>query len=113
MVQVFSNLLMNAAQATGEGGLIVIRGRREDRLLTLEVEDDGPGIAPAHRSRVFDPFFTTKPEGTGLGLSISHGIVNEHGGRIEVESKTHEEALGGGRAGTTVRVILPLTEAPA
>ncbi len=109
MVQVVSNLIVNAAQARGEGGRIVIRGRRDNGWLTLEVEDDGPGIPEAHRSRVFDPFFTTKPDGTGLGLSISHGIVSEHGGRIEVASRTREEA--GDAAGTTVRVILPLVEA--
>ena len=54
------------------------------------------------------PFFTTKPDGTGLGLSISHGIVNEHGGRIEVESATREDAAPGGRTGTTMRIFLPI-----
>lgn len=111
MVQVLSNLLVNSAQAIGDRGRIVIRGRRANGWLSLEVEDDGPGIPSAHRSRVFDPFFTTKPDGTGLGLSISHGIVNEHGGRIEVESQTGEEAGAAARSGTTVRVILPLAEA--
>jgi len=110
MVQVLTNLLMNAAQAIGHGGRVVIRARRDEDWLRLEVEDDGAGIPAAHRTRIFDPFFTTKADGTGLGLSISHGIVNEHGGRIEVESRTLEDAEPGGRTGTTVRVIVPIAE---
>ena len=56
--------------------------------MQIHVVDDGQGIDPAIRDRIFDPFFTTKPvgQGTGLGLSISYGIVESHGGRIEVES---------------------------
>ena len=110
VVQVLTNLLVNAAQAIGEGGRVVIRARRDEDSLRLEVEDDGAGIPAAHRARIFDPFFTTKADGTGLGLSISHGIVNEHGGRIEVESRTLEDAEPGGRTGTTVRVIVPIVE---
>ncbi|HSU67685.1 MAG TPA: HAMP domain-containing sensor histidine kinase, partial [Tepidisphaeraceae bacterium] len=55
----------------------------------IRVIDTGPGIPPHIREKIFDPFFTTKPQGqgTGLGLSISHGIVAEHGGRIDVESE--------------------------
>lgn len=113
IVQVLSNLLVNAAHAVEAGGGVTVRGRHENGWLSLEVADDGPGIPPAHRSRVFDPFFTTKPDGTGLGLSISHGIVTEHGGRIEVESLTREEARDGARPGTTVRVMLPVVEALA
>ncbi len=112
MVQVLSNLLVNSAQAIGHGGRVVIRGRRDNGWLRLEVQDDGAGIPAEHRTRVFDPFFTTKPEGTGLGLSISHGIVNEHGGRIEVDSRTRDEAGAGGESGTTVRVIVPIGEGP-
>jgi len=108
MVQVLINLLVNAAHATDGQGRVVIRARREQAWLTLEVEDDGVGIPAADRTRIFDPFFTTKPDGTGLGLSISHGIVNEHGGRIEVESATREDAAPGGRTGTTMRIFLPI-----
>ena len=110
VVQVLTNLLVNAAQASGQGGRVVIRARRDEDWLRLEVEDDGAGIPAAHRTQIFDPFFTTKADGTGLGLSISHGIVNEHGGRIEVESRTLEDAEPGGRTGTTVRVIVPIVE---
>ena len=110
VVQVLTNLLVNAAQAIGRGGRVVIRARRDEDWLRLEVEDDGAGIPAADRTRIFDPFFTTKADGTGLGLSISHGIVNEHGGRIEVESRTLEDAEPGGRTGTTVRIIVPIVE---
>jgi two-component system NtrC family sensor kinase len=108
MVQVVSNLLVNAAQAVERGGHVTVRVSRDDGWLRLEVEDDGPGIPAEHRTRIFDPFFTTKPEGTGLGLSISYGLVNEHGGRIEVESRTGAEAAPDGTTGTTVCVIVPV-----
>ena len=113
MVQVLINLLVNAAHAADGKGRVVVRARREGAWLRLEVEDDGVGIPAADRTRIFDPFFTTKPDGTGLGLSISHGIVNEHGGRIEVESATREDAAPGGRTGTTMRIFVPVGEAVA
>jgi len=67
----------------------------------ITVSDDGPGIAADVIPRIFDPFFTTKDvgEGSGLGLSIVHGIVDRHGGRIEVESQLGQ--------GTTFRITLP------
>lgn len=94
--QVVLNLLVNAEQAIlmarGEearNGRILIRTRRlaADRL-AMEVSDDGPGIAPEIAARIFDPFFTTKPPGigTGLGLAIVYGIVQEHGGKVSVDS---------------------------
>ncbi len=114
MVQVLTNLLVNAAQAVdGGGGRVVIRARCDGGWLRLEVEDDAAGIPATARSRIFDPFFTTKPDGTGLGLSISHGIVNEHGGRIEVESRTREEVGPAGKTGTTVRVVVPIGDPAA
>ena len=92
MNQVFLNLLMNALQAieaTGRNsGRIRVATQTHDDAIVVEVADDGCGIPAEVVSKIFDPFFTTKPvgRGTGLGLSITHGIVGEHGGRIEVES---------------------------
>jgi signal transduction histidine kinase len=70
----------------------------------MKVSDDGEGIQPENLSRIFDPFFTTKPEGkgVGLGLAVSFGIIQAHGGDIEVESKVG--------AGTTFTIILPLQQ---
>jgi signal transduction histidine kinase/CheY-like chemotaxis protein len=97
--QVFLNLLLNAEQAiTGvgvglprprQGGRIVFRTERAGDRVRAHVIDDGPGIPPEVLPRVFEPFFTTKEvgAGTGLGLSVSYGIVEEHGGRLTVESQ--------------------------
>ena len=104
--QVWTNIIDNAAYSiseSGVGGTIVIRAFPRDSEVVVEVEDDGPGIAPEHRERVFDSFFTTKPpgSGTGLGLSISYGIVvDSHRGEMTVESEP-------GR--TVFRVIVPQT----
>jgi two-component system, NtrC family, sensor histidine kinase PilS len=92
--QVLWNLLINAAQALpapGPGGAPACRirvtcGPGPDGGAELEVEDDGPGIDPADRSRLFTPFFTTKPAGTGLGLATIHRIVDAHGGGVTVDS---------------------------
>ncbi len=105
--QVLLNLLLNAAEATpeGRGGHVRIetRAEREGRSAAIAVSDTGEGIPPENLARIFDPFFTTKPEGkgVGLGLAVSYGIVEAHGGEIEVESK-----MG---VGTTFTVRLPLT----
>jgi two-component system NtrC family sensor kinase len=92
--QVLLNLLLNAEQAildARQGSRIVVRTRRssDGGSLVGQVIDDGPGISPEMLSRVFEPFFTTKEVGmgTGLGLSVSYGIVEEHGGRLSVESR--------------------------
>jgi PAS domain S-box-containing protein len=88
--QVWTNILDNAADATGDAGTVTIRTRSEGDRAVIEIVDDGPGIAPDQISQIFDPFYTTKPqgEGTGLGLDIAWRIVTEeHGGRIEVESE--------------------------
>jgi signal transduction histidine kinase len=87
--QVLMNLITNAAQAIGErGGTIKVGARTRAEGVEAWVADDGPGIPPEVLPRIFDPFFTTKDvgEGSGLGLSIVHGIVERHGGRIEVDS---------------------------
>ena len=69
-------------------------------ILRITVEDTGSGIKPEDVPHVFDPFFTTKDYGTGLGLSVVHGIVQEHGGQIEVESEVAR--------GTSFHILLPL-----
>lgn len=89
--QVFLNIIVNAEQAMVEAhgrGRLHIKTSRVDQAIRVGFTDDGPGIPREHLSRVFDPFFTTKEpgEGTGLGLSICYGIVQEHRGRIWVES---------------------------
>jgi len=102
--QVFLNLLINACDVLEEdgGGRITIRTSPIEGGVRLEFSDSGPGIAPEVQSRIFDPFFTTKEvgKGTGLGLSLSHGIIERHGGRIQVSSEPGE--------GTTFVIELPL-----
>jgi signal transduction histidine kinase len=90
--QVFLNVLANAAQAIKGPGTITIETRREGPIAVIAIADTGPGIAPDVLRRIFDPFFTTKPvgEGTGLGLAVTDGIVREHGGRIDVRSRSGE-----------------------
>jgi two-component system, NtrC family, sensor kinase len=101
--QVFTNLLLNARDAIPDGGRITLRARSSDDrdVMSVEVEDNGIGIAPENVARIYDPFFTTKGvgRGTGLGLAVSYGIVQEHSGHIAVESAP-------GR-GTTFRITLP------
>ncbi len=103
--QVLVNLLVNAKQAiSGNGSIVVEAGYDESEdAIRVSVTDTGCGISPAVIDRIFDPFFTTKPvgEGTGLGLSVSYGIIQDHGGRIEVQS---EEGVG-----STFTIILPVT----
>ncbi len=117
--QVWINLLNNARDAMPGGGAIRVRTRlaREGQL-AVSVADCGTGISPEHLGKVFDPFFSTKGvgEGTGLGLSVSFGIVQNHGGAIEVQSPAPEEFLPADRSacpgpagpGTVFHVLLPL-----
>ncbi|KGU95756.1 his Kinase A domain protein [Burkholderia pseudomallei MSHR4377] len=104
--QVFMNLLVNAAQSIGTHGTITIRTTHDGDTVSISIADTGAGIPEDAIGRIFDPFFTTKPvgQGTGLGLSISHGIVEHHGGRIDVESHV-------GR-GSTLTVTLPVRRKP-
>jgi two-component system NtrC family sensor kinase len=109
--QVVMNLLVNAQHAIDGRGSIVIRTRRlpqpDDSVPMVEfsVSDSGCGIPEENFRRIFDPFFTTKLGlGTGLGLSVSHGIIEAHGGTIEVESEVG--------VGSTFRVQLPLVRSP-
>jgi len=84
--QVLWNLLTNAGDSMPDGGRILVEASRDASSFQLSVRDTGCGIEPADCPHVFDPFFTTKERGTGLGLAIVHGIVQAHGGEIEVES---------------------------
>jgi signal transduction histidine kinase len=93
LLQVFINLIVNAAQAMPKGGAVSLVGRTlPEGVVTVNVTDTGCGIPPENLQKIFDPFFTTKPpgEGTGLGLSIIHGIVEGHGGTIKVGSEAHQ-----------------------
>jgi signal transduction histidine kinase len=86
--QVLMNLLTNAREAMPGGGRIRIETGPAERAgwIRLRVTDDGPGIPAEEISKIFDPFFTTKRTGTGLGLSVTYGIIQEHGGTVDVQS---------------------------
>jgi len=104
--QVLMNLLVNAAQAIPEKGVITLRTGQAGDEVFIAIADTGAGIPAEILPRLFEPFFTTKPvgKGTGLGLSIAYGIVHKHGGRIEVASTIGE--------GTTFTVWLPVKPPP-
>jgi two-component system, NtrC family, sensor kinase len=92
--QVFMNLVLNARDAMPTGGRLTISTRQVETSLVIDFRDTGIGIAPENIARIYDPFFTTKEvgQGTGLGLALSYGIVQEHGGRIFVESRPGDGA---------------------
>jgi two-component system NtrC family sensor kinase len=102
--QVVLNLVLNAAEATHgkTERRVTVSTAKGDGVVLLHVSDNGEGIPPENLAKIFDPFFTTKPEGkgVGLGLAVSYGIVEAHGGDIEVRS-----TVG---VGTTFTVSLPL-----
>ena len=100
--QVFTNLILNARDAIPDGGRIVVAtDTADDGSLVAEISDTGIGIAPENVAKIYDPFYTTKGvgQGTGLGLAVSYGIVQEHAGRITVDSTPGD--------GTTFRITLP------
>jgi two-component system NtrC family sensor kinase len=101
--QVFMNLVINAGHAMPEGGeLDIATNLSEDgKYVCASLKDSGGGISSENMARIFDPFFTTKSTGTGLGLAISYGIVENHGGKIEVRSEAGE--------GATFVVMLPVS----
>ena len=104
--QVFLNLVLNARDAMEGGGKLAVRSWADGDTVRVDVSDTGQGIAPEHLARIYDPFFTTKQgrKGTGLGLSVTYGIVQEHGGSIEVESQPG--------AGTLFHLEFPLARKP-
>lgn len=104
--QVVVNLVMNAIQATPNGGRVELMPETTPKFFRLSVHDTGPGIPPASRPHIFDPFFTTREEGSGLGLSIAHQLVERAGGRITCE----ERPLG---AGACFIVEIPRVAGPA
>lgn len=101
--QVFTNLILNARDsiANGDGRITLATRNGDEGLLTVEVADNGVGIAPEDVAKIYDPFFTTKGvgRGTGLGLAVTYGIVQEHSGHISVSSTPG--------LGTTFRITLP------
>jgi len=104
--QVFLNLVLNARDAMDNGGTLTIRTWSDGACARIDLSDTGHGITPDHLPRIYDPFFTTKVarKGTGLGLSVTYGIVQEHGGVIEVHSKPG--------AGTLFHLEFPLARRP-
>jgi signal transduction histidine kinase len=98
--QVILNLLLNSIQAISGAGLVEVHSVLERDFVVLQVSDNGRGISPDSLTKIFKPFFTTRNEGTGLGLSLANGIVQSHGGRIEVTSAAQK--------GTQFKVWLPI-----
>ena len=109
--QVFLNLFLNAKDAMSGGGTLRIATEANGHV-AVSITDSGAGIAPEHLQRIYDPFFTTKSapkpgqrRGTGLGLAVTYGIIQEHAGKIHVESQ-----IG---AGTTFFLEFPMLRKPA
>jgi two-component system NtrC family sensor kinase len=109
LIQVFVNLFINAIDAMSDGGELTIRVSKKQKtgFISIQISDTGCGIPNHLLNSIFNPFFTTKStsKGTGLGLSVSKGIIEKHGGDIEVQSKVNE--------GTTFTVHLPIVSIPA
>jgi PAS domain S-box-containing protein len=112
--QVINNLIINAAQAMPEGGVIKVRAEnltvkpehslplKEEKYVKITIEDQGTGISKEHLPKIFDPYFTTKQKGSGLGLATTYSIIKRHDGYITVESE-----LG---KGTSFYIYLPASE---
>ncbi len=101
------NLIVNACEAMGDGGRILITeelGTTEPlgNVVVIRVSDSGPGIPEAIKDRVFEPFFSTKQEGTGLGLSIAARIIEEHNGCLSVKCRP--------QSGATFTITMPCRE---
>jgi signal transduction histidine kinase len=102
--QVLINLLLNAIEASPEGGAIDLQARADDSRIEIAVRDSGSGIPESARDHIFDAYFTTRSNGTGLGLAVSREIVASHGGQLEFETA---------ETGTTFRVRLPVARGSA
>jgi two-component system NtrC family sensor kinase len=100
--QTMINLILNAVEATSAGGVVRVSTfldvRREE--IGITISDTGEGIPDEIIDKIFDPFFTTKDDGNGLGLAITHGIIEQHGGTIDVQSKVAE--------GTVFTIRIPM-----
>jgi len=99
MKQVILNILLNAIDAQGQGGVIYLEGVQRDGFLGFAVSDQGPGILSEAMPYIYDPFFTTKENGTGLGLSVVHRILDQHGGKITIGNRIE--------GGVCVEILLP------
>ncbi|HRR06859.1 MAG TPA: ATP-binding protein, partial [Victivallales bacterium] len=106
MVQVLTNLIMNAIEAMPNGGEITILYKGNQNEIRIIIQDEGTGIPQEHISKIFEPFFTTKQlgKGTGLGLAVAYGIIKMHRGRIEVSSNCDPQK---GPTGTQFSIIIP------
>ncbi|MGA2151073.1 MAG: ATP-binding protein, partial [Geobacteraceae bacterium] len=116
MIQVFNNLIINACQAMPDGGVIKISASNvivdsNDHLpltfgkyVNISLTDEGTGIPAEYLLRIFDPYFTTKQKGSGLGLAVTYSIIKNHGGHINVESKSG--------SGTAFTIYLPASDKP-
>ncbi|MFC1858474.1 nitrogen regulation protein NR(II), partial [Thermodesulfobacteriota bacterium] len=102
--QALINLILNSIEATGGGGNVWVETTfdAQQKELEITVRDNGEGIAADKIDKIFDPFYTSKENGTGLGLAITHGIIEQHGGAISVESKTGH--------GATFSIRLPINQ---
>ncbi len=103
MEQVLVNVIMNAVQATPNGGTLTLRTRVNASEFVAEIDDTGSGISAAHQAKLFEPFFTTKPigQGTGLGLSVARQIVQLHGGNLRLSNRPE----GGARVTIQIPMI--------
>ena len=102
--EVLINIIYNAIDAMPDGGMLSFSTREENGSVVLEISDTGIGMDEETQSKIFDPFFTTKDHGTGLGLSIVFGIIQRHGGKIEVQSQKG--------SGSTLILSFPATKEP-
>ena len=98
--QALLNLIINGVQAMEEGGVLTVRAKLLNGGIQIDVEDTGPGIESGQLDKIFDLFFSTKEDGTGIGLTIAKEVIEEHGGRINVESNPGQ--------GTKFSIVLPV-----